>query len=89
MDVSGNGSCINVDVDDLCMWGKFMKLSGDTVIKTCSDGEKQIAVADCHICCISTMHAKVSDKKRMFCGDSAASHNGCDNRNLSLFNYLR
>ena len=30
-----------------------------------SDGEQHIAVADCHVCCIGTMHAEVSDIKRM------------------------
>ena len=47
--------------------------------------EKKITVGNSHICSISTMHAEISDKERMFRGDSTAAHNGCNNRNLSFF----
>ena len=70
------------------MWCKFMKFSGDSVIESGSDGEQHIAVADCHICCIGTMHTKVSDVERMVCGDRAFSHYGCDNRYFCLFHYF-
>ena len=40
--------CIR-DRDNLGMWCKFMKFSGDSVIKSGSDGEQHIAVADCHV----------------------------------------
>ena len=51
MDISGNGSGVNIDVDDLCMWGKFMELACDTVVKTGSDRKQEIAVADSHVRC--------------------------------------
>ena len=75
-------------MDNLGMWCKFMKFSGDSVIESGSDGEQHIAVADCHICCIGTMHAKVSDIEWMVCGDRAFSHYGCDNRYFCLFHYF-
>ncbi len=81
MDISGNGSGVNIDVDDLCMWGKFMEFACDTVVKTGSDGKQKIAFIHCHICGISAVHTKISDKQRILCGDGATSHNGCDNRN--------
>ena len=58
MDVSRDRSGVYVDVDDLRVRGKFMQLSGDTVIETCSDREQQIALADCHIRRIRAVHAK-------------------------------
>ena len=45
LNVSGNGCCININVDNLGMWCKFMKFSGDSVIESGSDGEQHIAVA--------------------------------------------
>ena len=65
-----------------------MELACDTVVKTGSDGKQKIAFIHCHICGISTMHTKISDKQRVLCGDGTTSHNGCDNRNLSLLNNL-
>ena len=37
MNIPGNGCCININVDDLCIGRKFMKLSCDSVIKSGSD----------------------------------------------------
>ena len=88
MDVSRDRSGVYVDVDDLRVRGKFMQLSGDTVIETCSDREQQIALADCHIRRIRAVHAKVSDEQRVFRGDRAASHNGCDNRHLCFLDHF-
>ena len=85
MNVSGNRCRVDVDMNNLGIWGKFMKLTGDTIVKTCTDGKKKITVGNSHICSISTMHAEISDKERMFRGDSTAAHNGCNNRNLSFF----
>ena len=70
------------------MWCKFMKFSGDSVIESGSDGEQHIAVADCHVCCIGTMHAEVSDIKRMVSRNGTFAHYGCDNRNFCLFHYF-
>lgn len=33
MNISGNGSRINVDMDNLCIWSKFMKFTCGTVVK--------------------------------------------------------
>ena len=88
MNISGNGSSININVDNLCMWGKFMELACDTVVKTGSDGKQKIAFIYCHICGISAVHTKISDKQRVLCGNGATSHNGCDNRDLSFLNNL-
>ena len=88
VDVSGDRSGVDIDVDDLCVRGKFMQLSGDTVVETCSDGEQQIALTDCHIGRIRAVHAEVSDEQRVFRGDRAASHNSCDNRHLCFLDHF-
>ena len=72
-------------MNDLGIRGKLVEFTGDTIVKTCTDGKKKITVGNSHICSISTMHAEISDKERMFRGDSTAAHNGCNNRNLSFF----
>lgn len=70
------------------MWCKFMKFSGDSVIESGSDGEQHIAVADSHVCCIGTMHAEVSDIKRMVSRNGTFAHYGCDNRYFCFFYYF-
>ena len=65
-----------------------MKLACDTVIETCSDGKQKITFIDCHVCRIGTVHTKVSDKKRILCGDGTTAHNCGNNRNMGLFYYL-
>ena len=64
-----------------------MKFTCDTVVKTCTDREKQITVGNCHICCICAVHSEVSNKKRMLRRDSTAAHDCSYDRNLSFFNY--
>ena len=39
MDITGNRSCININMDNLGIRSKLMELACDTVIKTCSDGK--------------------------------------------------
>ena len=39
MNISGNGSRIDVNMDNLCIWRKFMKFTCDTVVKACPDRE--------------------------------------------------
>ena len=70
VDVSGDRSCVDVDVDNLRV------------------REQQITLADCHIRRIRAVHAKVSDEQRVFRGDRAASHNGCDNRHLCFLDHF-
>ena len=88
MDVSGNGSSININVYDLGMRSKLVKLTSDTVIETGSDGEQEITFIYSHICRIGTMHTKISDEQRVFGGDSTTSHNGSNYRYFCLFNNL-
>ena len=88
LDISGNGCCVDINVDNLCMWCKLVKLSCDSVIESGSDGEKYITIADCHVCCISSVHTKVSDKERMVCRDSAFSHYCCNDRDICFLYYF-
>ena len=46
---------------DLCIRGKSMELSGNTVIKSGSYGEKEVALADRHVGSIGSVHAKIAD----------------------------
>ena len=65
-----------------------MKLSCDSVVKTCSDGKKYVTIAYSHIGCICTVHAKVSNKKRMVGRNCTSSHNSSYNRNAGFFHYF-
>ena len=59
---------LEMDAVSISMWTicacrcKLVELAGDTVVETGSDGEQEVAVADCHVCSIGTMHSKVSDE---------------------------
>ena len=65
-----------------------MQLSSNTVIKSCSDGKKQVTLTDCHIGSICTMHSKISYKEWMVRRDRPSSHDRRNHRNLRLFNYF-
>ena len=88
LDISGDRGCINIDMDDLSIWSKSMKLSGDTVIKSGSDRKEYIAVAYGHIGSIGSMHSQISYKKRMVSGNGSPAHNCRYYRHLGLFHYL-
>ena len=52
------------NMDNLGVRGKFMKLSCDSVIKTCSNGKKYVTVAYSHIVCIGTVRSKHFPRQR-------------------------
>ena len=85
LDVSGNGCGVDIDVHDLRIWGEFVEFSCDTVVETGTNGKQNVTVADCHICCVSAVHTKVSNKKRMVGRDSASSHDSGYDRDICLF----
>ena len=39
MNISGNGSSVHVNMYNFCFWCKFIQISGNTVVKSCSDGK--------------------------------------------------
>lgn len=88
MDISGNRSRININVDNLRMGSKFVEFSGDTVVKASTNGKQQIAVIDSHIGSISAVHAQISNKQRMVGGNSASAHNGRYHRNLGFLSHF-
>ena len=88
LDISGNRGRVNVNMDNLGVRGKFMKLSCDSVVKTCSNGKKYVTIAYSHVGCICTVHAKVSNKKRMVGRNCTSSHNSSYNRNTGFFHYF-
>ena len=70
------------------MWCKLMEFSGDSVIESGSDGKEDIAVADCHVCSIGTVHTEISDEKRVIGRDGTFSHYSSDYRDVCFFYYL-
>lgn len=61
---------------------KLINLTGNTVIKTCSNRKQQVTFTDCVICGIASMHSNISNIQFMICWKCPFSHNGCNNRNL-------
>ena len=88
LDISGDRGCINIDVDDLGIRGKSMKLSGNTVIKSGSDRKQYIAVAYCHIGGVGSVHSQISHKQRMISRNGSPPHNCSYYRYLGLLYYL-
>ena len=90
MNISGNGRCININMDNLCIRCKLMQLSCDTVIETCSDREQKVTFTDCHIRSICAMHSKISYIKRVICRNCSTSHDRCNDRNFCLlYNFCK
>ena len=52
------------------------------------DGKEDIAVADCHVCSIGTVHTEISDEKRVVGRDGTFSHYSSDYRDVCFFYYL-
>ena len=69
---------------NFCFWCKFIQISCNTVVKSCSDRKKHITFADCHICCVFSMHTAVSYIERMARRDRTFPHDRCDHRDLHL-----
>ena len=81
-DISGNRRRINVNMHDLRVRCKCMQFSGNTVIKSGTDGEKEIAFTHSHIGSIGTVHSKIADKERVIGRNRTSSHNRCHHRNI-------
>ena len=80
--VSRDGCRIDIDMHDLGIRCKFIQITGNTIVKSCSDGKKHVTFTDCHIGCIFSMHTAVADIQRMRRRNCAFAHDGCDNRDI-------
>ena len=86
--VTGNGCRINIHMNNLRFWCKFIQVTCDTVVETGSDGKEHITFADCNICRITAMHATASHIIGVICRNCAFSHNSRNNRNMCNIYYL-
>ena len=80
LDVPGDGGRVNVHMDNFGILGKLVNLSGDTVIKTGADGEKQVTLTDGTVSGIAAVHSHIAHIEFVAGRDGAFSHNGGDNR---------
>ena len=89
MDISGNRRRININMDNLCIGRKSMEFTCDSVIESCSDGEKEITLADRHIRRILAMHSEIADIQRMTGRYRTPSHDRRYHRHVRLIYNFR
>ena len=85
VDIFRDRSCININMDNLCVWSKGVQLSCNPVIEPRSDGEEDIALFYRHIGRVGTVHSEICHIVRMICRNGSSSHNRRHNRDLRLF----
>ena len=83
--VPGNGSGVNIDVDNGSFSGKSFGPSGNAVVEPGSDGEKQITFAYGQISGKASVYADISHIQAVAGGNGALSHDGGNDGNPCQF----
>ncbi len=69
-----NAGWVNIDVDELRTRTEFVRVVGDTVIKTSADRKDHVRVVHGHVGFVKTVHAQHTDELRVGSRERAQSH---------------
>ena len=76
-------------MDNFCLGGKGIELSGDSIIKPGTNRDKQVALGHRHVGCIGAVHAEHTHGQFMVTGKCPKSHQGHGDRNIQFGGQFR
>ena len=80
---------INIEMDNLCLLSVCLEITCDTVVKTHTNGNKQITLVGHEVWSIVTMHSKHTHIQRMICWCSRKTEKSLSEWNLCLLTKLK
>ena len=64
-DIFPNGRGVNVNVNNLSLWGKGIDLACDAIIEAHADGDQEITLGRGHVGAIGAVHADHAQPERV------------------------
>ena len=80
-----DGGGVDIDMDDLCVGGKGLDLSGDPVIKTGSDGDQEIGFHHRHVGPVGSVHSQHPQREGMVARKASQVPSGSWSRESPAF----
>src|ERR1017187_6820159 len=79
---------VDIDVDDLGVWGEGGEAAGDAVVETDAEGDEKVGTGQRHIGGVAAVHAGHGDEVGVIRGKGAETHEGSDDGSVGESNEL-